>query len=94
MKRKLAETIAGHLGHPFGDLPKTNKERKINYAYDNSQEDLLDIAEAVLKAMMEPSEAMIEAGHEAYHPSPDYGLDDEDLGLAYKAMINAALEEE
>ncbi len=60
--------------------------------FDKGQKE--GLAKAVIKAMMEPSEAMIEAGHEAYHPSPDYGLDDEDLGLAYKAMINAALEEE
>ena len=42
---------------------------------------------------MEPTEEMIEKAHEAYYPSHEYGLDDEDMGLAYKAMVEACKED-
>jgi hypothetical protein len=67
--------------------------------------DLLAVAKAVIEEMREPTEAMVEAGGEAYYGHPrasavewakedKFDLHAADAAIFYAAMVNAALKEQ
>jgi len=96
----MARAIAGHYGPSYDDSPDVFKTIH-KYTNTDTKEDHRDAAQAALQAItdagfavvpLEPTDKLIENGQEAYEPNCEYGLDNEDLGLTYKAMIQAAQE--
>lgn len=101
MIERCARAIAGLMGPAFDELPRHTVELrewrrsgKAPYTLDHTQDDLREIARAVLKELMTPTDEMVEAGLDApltslgngqyTHPHP------KDV---WAAMLTKALEE-
>lgn len=99
---RAARALAGG-SDKFDALPLDKRElrelQRHGYQHDTTQSELLDDARAVLQAIREPSEGMVEAGQSALEDPDITGDDgtvcivDGDANAVYRAMIDAALSE-
>jgi hypothetical protein len=102
---KAARALPQMLGpHAFDDLPADRAEqreslRRFGYNYEHTQADMLALVRAVLEAIREPSEGMVEAAEALWWL--DFSSDEEvELTVTaeqarqiHRAMIDAALSE-
>lgn len=92
MIERMAAIVWDNLdGVTHTDTPWDHPAMRRYGGTGDARENVLKIAHAVLTAMREPTEGMVEAGVVAMHQSAAY---DDAVVAAHHAMIDAALAEE
>lgn len=82
MEEMDAEANKAHNDYWFCDPPEN--DRMIGDQYRETATAALN---AILTVLADPDAGMVKAGNTAYEADYEYGIDDEDMTLAFKAMI-------